>query len=130
MEWSNLIQRLKGKIEKVWLLSAFILVSALSYEAGSIQEALHEPKPVVIEVPNTIPQPSLPERRTAPSSTTEAVAGTASTTETCAFVGSKNSNKYHAPASRCAKQIKPENRVCFTSVEAALARGYAAGCLE
>jgi hypothetical protein len=48
----------------------------------------------------------------------------------CTFVGSKNSNKYHAPTSRCAKQIKPANIVCFDSVEAATAKGYLQGCLD
>ena len=48
----------------------------------------------------------------------------------CQFVGSKKSNKYHHPESRCAVQIKPENRVCFSSREVAEARHYVPGCLQ
>lgn len=131
MGWSSLIQKLKGSIDKIWLASAFILVSVLSYEAGLIRQALTEPAPLVIEVPGAIPGPSVPERQSAALPTTSrASASTVPDTQDCAFVGSKNSNKYHAPASRCAKQIKAENRVCFASVDAALAKGYVAGCLE
>lgn len=131
MGWSGYIQTLKGNIGKIWLASAFILVSLLSYEAGSIRQALLEPKPVVIEVPERLPDESLPERQGVSKSSAERTpASTALPTQDCAFVGSKNSNKYHIPTSRCAKQIKAENRVCFTSVDAAIARGYVAGCLE
>lgn len=131
MEWSSLIQKLKGSIDKIWLASAFILVSALSYEAGSIQQALAEPEPLVIEVPAVIPAQAVPEKQSAAlPSTSRASAAALSDTQGCIFVGSKNSNKYHVPASRCAKQIKAENRVCFSSVDAALAKGYIAGCLE
>lgn len=45
----------------------------------------------------------------------------------CAFVGSKNSNKYHLPSCRYAANIKPENMVCFSSKEEAEAQGYVGG---
>jgi hypothetical protein len=48
----------------------------------------------------------------------------------CAFVGSKNSTKYHLPTSGSAKRIKPENLVCFMSVDEAVARGYEAGSVQ
>ena len=40
------------------------------------------------------------------------------------YVGSKNSNKYHYPACRAAKKIKPENLVTFNSAKDAKAAGY------
>ena len=46
--------------------------------------------------------------------------------EKCAFVGSKNSNKYHLPGCRYAAKIKELNRVCFSSAEDAEAKGYQA----
>lgn len=131
MMWSSLIQKLKGNIDKIWLASAFILVSVLSYEAGSIRQALAELTPVVIKVPDTVPAPSFPERQSVPTpSVKEGVTDPSQGIQDCVFVGSKNSNKYHVPTSRCAKQIKAENRICFTSVDTALAKGYVAGCLE
>lgn len=132
MKWPSIIQKFIEYVDKIWLGIAFILVSLLSYEAGSIQQALAEPKPVVIEMPGVIPEPALPER---PGVTPASPKGVSvhtlpPTPQDCAFVGSKHSNKYHIPTSRCAKQIKTENRVCFVSADAALAEGYVAGCLE
>jgi hypothetical protein len=40
------------------------------------------------------------------------------------YVGSKNSNKYHYPACKWAKQIKPRGLITFTSVEEARHRHY------
>lgn len=48
----------------------------------------------------------------------------------CAFVGSRNSDKYHLPNCSWAKRIKPENRVCFTSAQDAESKGYKAGCVK
>lgn len=131
MGWSSLIQKLKGSVDKIWLALAFILVAVLSYEAGSIRQALAEPTPLVIEVPGVIPEAAIPERQGVASASTKGTPlDTPSAAQDCVFVGSKNSNKYHVPASRCAKQIKAENRVCFVSADVALAKGYVAGCLE
>ena len=35
----------------------------------------------------------------------------------CLYVGSEDSDKYHTPGCKFAKKIKPENLVCFYSVE-------------
>ena len=43
-----------------------------------------------------------------------------------AFVGSKNSDKYHYPDCKHVKDIKESNLVWFESVEAAIAAGYVA----
>ncbi len=37
----------------------------------------------------------------------------------CLYVGSNNSDKYHTPDCKFAKKIKPENLVCFYSLEEA-----------
>ena len=37
----------------------------------------------------------------------------------CLYVGSKDSDKYHTPECKFAKKIKPENLVCFYSLEEA-----------
>ena len=42
----------------------------------------------------------------------------------CNFVGSKNSDVYHYPDCRYAKNIKSGNRVCFDTPEDAVAAGY------
>jgi len=47
--------------------------------------------------------------------------------ENCAFIGSKNSDKYHTPDCHWAERIKEENRVCFESKEEAQEKGYQPG---
>src|SRR3989344_1268163 len=41
----------------------------------------------------------------------------------CLYVGSKDSDKYHTPECKFAKKIKPENLVCFYSLEEAEQEG-------
>jgi hypothetical protein len=55
-----------------------------------------------------------------------------STQEKCAYVGSKNSNKFYPPSCSYAKHIKPENVVCFINREEALAQGRteSSGCSQ
>jgi hypothetical protein len=142
MQWVNKVA-LWGKntwveySSKFLLGLAFILVATLSFEAGLLQKSLGEnTEPVIIRVAesalvsnvSTSVESSLAKdpstlSETPNQSSTAVAAG-------CQLVGSKNSNKYHHPASRCAKQIKPENKRCFASVEDAKARGYLPGCLE
>lgn len=43
-----------------------------------------------------------------------------------AYVGSKNSDKYHEPSCKWAQKIKPSNEVWFDSKEAAQSAGYIA----
>lgn len=115
------------------LAITFLLVGALSFEAGLLQKSLVQPEPVVVRIGEApAPSPQNPHQSPDQSSLTPPKeTGTAETpTSTCVFVGSKKSNKYHHPTSRCAGQIKPENKRCFTSAEDAAARGYLPGCLE
>ncbi len=42
----------------------------------------------------------------------------------CNFVGSKGSDKYHLPDCGIAKNIKPENKVCFATQEEAKKANY------
>lgn len=50
--------------------------------------------------------------------------------ESCALIGSKNSDKYHSPQSAPAKRIKEENKVCFASVTEATEAGYEEGTVN
>lgn len=142
MQWVNKVT-LWGKntwIEygsKFLLGLAFILVATLSFQAGLLQKSLGKnTEPVIIRVAESAPvsnvskpvESSLAKDLPSPSETKNQSSTTVITE--CQLVGSKNSNKYHHPASRCAKQIKPENKRCFTSVEDAKAKGYLPGCLE
>ena len=73
----------------------------------------------------------------APVPTSGAIPSTSPTTTspppidaaTCHWVGSKKSNKYHHPSTRCAESIKDTNRICFDTPEDAKAKGYVPGCM-
>lgn len=116
------------------LAISFLLVGTLSFEAGLLQKSLREPIPVIVRVADPVSLPSADgSTQSLPTSVPSPPADSKNTDQRsaqCQLVGSKNSNKYHHPASRCAKQIKPTNKVCFASVEAAQAKGYLPGCLE
>lgn len=116
---------------KLFLGLCFLLVGVLCFEAGLLQKSLVEPKPVVIRVAEPVEIPPLPDTKGEEKGvkTSSAPGETPGDKATCTFVGSKNSNKYHHPESRCAKQIKPENKRCFASVEEAESKGYISGCL-
>ena len=130
--------------EKMLLLVAFFLVGALTFEAGILYSSRVTAEPLVLSIP-AVPLPPLTEMtetEAASEPMSAAPTGTASSLEpisaraepavlgNCLFVGSKNSNKYHAPTCAVAKRIKPENRVCFASKEEAERRGYIASCLK
>lgn len=134
MNWvKRVYQQISEKSRIFWLSLAFFLVSILSFEAGMLERALKEGEPVIIRVPDQIPPLTVPNQVSAkivPQSAETPETSIPDQSEHCAFVGSKKSNKYHAPTSRCAKQIKPENQICFDSVEQAQSKGYLPGCLE
>ncbi|MDD5464346.1 MAG: hypothetical protein PHP62_04295, partial [Candidatus Moranbacteria bacterium] len=44
-------------------------------------------------------------------------------TASCAYVGSKNSDKFYLPTCSYAKRVKPENLVCFKPAEEAIGQG-------
>ena len=119
--------------QKIVLIIAFCLISAISYEFGVLQGQKWQQKPLIIEKPANISeeQKSLNLTNsgasgTAQTATSQAVAtSTGSTTNTtgCAYVGSKSSNKFYLPTCQWAKSIKPENVVCFKSAEEAIGQG-------
>lgn len=140
MAWKDRWQRFWSRFgEKLVLGSAFLLVGIFSFEAGLLQKSLGQPAPVLVRVVDAVQNPAqgvpgVGEATTLPAgkkvSEPTAVATEPIPDNHCQFVGSKKSNKYHHPASRCAKQIKAENKRCFLSAEDAAAKGYLPGCLE
>lgn len=120
--------------KRLYVGIVILLVGLLSFLAGNIHSSIQEIKPLLVSVPSTLPE-ARPVERTAGerAGAMPVPAGSPSlaqpTNDACVYVGSKNSNKYHLPTSRCAKQIKPENRVCFASTDAASKKGYLPGCL-
>lgn len=113
---------------KVVLGVGLFLVAIISFEAGVLQGHKFEQEALVIEKTSNAQIASI-------SGENGAVLGVqgsdlkientkAEDSQKCLFVGSKNSNKFHKPDCRWAKNIKPENLVCFKSEEEAKSRGY------
>ncbi len=123
---------------------------ALSFEAGFLAGRERQATPLLIEKPAESCADAAPENvqqksessveNQAEPKTNSAVvspngAGASSVggeqaIKNCAFVGSKNSNKYHLPKCTWAKRIKPENLVCFSSAADAESKGYQPGCVK
>lgn len=121
--------------EKVILAAGVILVAGISFEAGYLKGQKNQKEPVEVNQAACAPCPekkySANGAESADSKTNDAK--TASTGEnsgkstakkqSCAYVASKNSDKYHLASCQWASKIKPENKVCFSSVDEAQKRG-------
>jgi hypothetical protein len=133
-----------GKIKKFWeehefkviLAVGIILVAGVSFESGYLK-GKSVISPIFIEKPglaqnlspdNTQVSP-LKDQNSVQEVKTE-ITGSNMPPKNCVYVGSKNSNKYHLPTCQWAKNIKPENLVCFSSAEDAQTKGYQAGCVK
>ena len=131
---------------RIALFLGLILVATISFEAGLISAKNKQNSPLVIEkitqIKNWSSEGASGSLSEAQNSVQEAKDGIASPNipaqnlsadkQNCAYVGSKNSNKYHMPTCRFAKLIKPKNIVCFSSVEDATTKGYLPdkGCIK
>lgn len=111
---------------KIILAIGLVLTAIISFEAGVLKGQNFEQKPLVIEKPG-----ECPEKETGPAQASNLDPesknnsfGANSAAKECAYLGSKNSNKYHLPNCQWAKRIKPENLVCFSSAKDAALKGY------
>lgn len=118
------INWLKQRKNNLLLGLSYLVIGALCFEAGWLQKSLVVSESIEVAI-ETKAVPVVPQVEEIQS-----IAPPETAAQPCQFVGSKKSNKYHHPQSRCAKQIKQENQICFPSVEAARARHYVPGCLE
>jgi len=128
------MERIKDFIKKyeikIVLILGFLLVAGLSFEVGFIQGKKIENVPLIVEkAPQSSKnKPESSQNQKSVTDTNYAKSSLESSSKTlpknCTYVGSKNSNKYHLPTCRWAKQIKPENIVCFKSAEDAKSKNY------
>ena len=89
-------------------------------KVGSSPEAPEPAEPILQEQPEVPIAPSFDEP----------VAETTSQKSSGVYVGSVDSDKYHNPSCRFAKEILPENEIWFDSIEDAQNSGYSpcGGC--
>jgi hypothetical protein len=116
--------------EKIILFIGIVLVALVSFEAGFLEGRKSESKPIEINQPACAPCPKSGESA---GSGEKAQLGGAKTgtqlnieDQKCAYVASKNSNKYHLSTCQFAQKIKPENKTCFSSAGEAEGRGFQA----
>ena len=123
---------------KIVLIVAICLISAVSYEFGILQGQKWQQKPLIIEKPIDTPDQTKTGQNEASDASENAlpiaapIKGIIPATTTnsaaqadagCAYVGSKNSNKFYLPTCSYAKRVKPENLTCFKTAEEATGQG-------
>lgn len=115
---------------KIILISGLILIAFISFEAGIIKGKGYAEKPIIIENAHfgqtfgEINNNESPEAKNPVQNSQDITETKISAAQNCIFLGSKNSNKYHLPSCRWAKNIKKENQVCFSSESDAKSKGY------
>ena len=123
-EIKNFILRHESKIV---IFAGFIAVAFLAFQIGFREGIKVKEKPIVIEkvLENTsVSEKNFPSVETGASVLDKVeLSENSGNIKDCAFVGSKNSNKVHVSNCPFAKRIKPENLVCFKSLEDALNQG-------
>lgn len=136
--WAITGQWFQENRDRFLMFLGVVLVGILCFEAGMLHGKATQTKPLILSVPaleeraalSDTPDPSTDQKNQVGLPGVESIVTKITESSKCAFVGSKNSNKYHAPQCATAKRIKPENKVCFSSKEEAERRGYVASCLE
>ncbi|EKD58993.1 MAG: hypothetical protein ACD_56C00012G0001 [uncultured bacterium] len=119
---------------KIVLVVGFFLISAISYEFGVLQGQKWQQKPLIIEKAMESPQQGVIGQNEASDASGNIANAKSSPTPTenykleaksssCAYVGSKNSDKFYLPTCSYAKRVKPENLVCFKTAEEAIGQG-------
>lgn len=111
---------------RISILTAFLLSGGTCFALGLLEGRKTPPEPLIIETREC----TAPSDQNASKATQESLgANQAKSAPTpvaatgCAFVGSKNSDKFYTPSCSWAKRIKPENMVCYQSEQEALAKG-------
>lgn len=124
-----------SKYEREIILSlGFLVACGISFQAGVLQGQKWQQKPLIIEKPAQTPVKGETAKFEASGGSKEASgssSGTAGATQAtvgantanCAYVSSKNSDKFYVPTCTWAKRIKPENLVCYKSEQEALGKG-------
>lgn len=135
---SRIKERIVDNRQNIYLFFGVLLVGVLTFESGFLRGQLGQSESLIISVP-VAAESQNNETKSSTTNSNNSVKETESKTlqtdtkqeiEKCAFVGSKNSNKYHLQSCAVAKRIKPENKICFASKEDAEKHGYIASCIK
>lgn len=126
--WLNIKKFLLKYESKIILVFGLVLVAILSFEAGVLKSVKISQNPIIIEKKTLTecqkPNSDIQEALNLPQKSQNNTESINNLPQNCAFIGSKNSNKYHVPTCRWAKNIKPENITCFKDKNEAESKGY------
>lgn len=111
-----------ARLRKTWWFVELVL--ALAVTAGyagiaTVREARSPAQAVVITTERSVP----PETAALPPETAPETPKPTAAVQ-AAYVGNRNSMKFHSDDCRYAAQVKAENRIAFDSAEQALIAGY------
>jgi hypothetical protein len=121
--------------DKIILVVGILMIAAIAFEAGFLYGGKNKKEPVLVQKTVNEAGLSCPQDGAEASVNSNNIGkkqedsiaaenGANVDNKNCAFLASKNSNKYHLPTCQSAQKIKPENKVCFSSTEEAQGRGY------
>lgn len=117
--------------QKILTITALILVALVSFRAGQTQEKNNSLGKINVQLNQlTTANPAQEKIKTLGETLERKGIEISSSKENsseekeCAFIGSKNSDKYHLPSCQWATRISEANRICFSSKEVAEKEGY------
>ncbi len=110
--------------QKIIILIGISLIAAISFEVGYLKGQKNQKEPIVVNQAACQPCQKNANVDNSLNSASSDKNQTSAKKQKCAFVASKNSNKYHLATCQFAQKIKPENKICFSSAEEAQKRGY------
>lgn len=126
---SNFFQKVKNFAaeyqDRIVLTIGVILIAVISFGMGMLYNREVSKKPIIIEEPTQ--HRTVESRERKPNNAAENLAADAQeqiNEPRTEVVASRNGTKYHLPSCPGAKQIKPENKITFSSPKEAEAAGY------
>jgi len=122
------------KIKPFYTLLLIVVVASIFFALGRLSQFEEQKKPIQILNPATLQTTSVilstPQKTESTKNRATAVQKIQTSTTTPAggeVIGVKTSKKYYFPWCGVMKRVKPENKVPFSSSEAAKSAGYVAG---
>lgn len=111
-----------ARLRKTWWFVELVLALAVTAGCAGVATVREVRSPAQAVVITT--ERSVPPETAAPAPTDEPKQPQTTAAVDAAYIGNRNSMKYHRADCRYAAQIKAENRIAFDSAEQALTAGY------
>ncbi|KKU19526.1 MAG: hypothetical protein UX53_C0004G0025 [Candidatus Azambacteria bacterium GW2011_GWB2_46_37] len=112
--------------DRIVLIIGIVLIALISFGLGLLYNREISKEPIIIEEPAQYRTAESRETKSSGAAEPSAVASQEQINQSQGevVVASRNGTKYHLPSCSGAKQIKPENKITFSSSKEAEAAGY------